>query len=171
MSNLSPETFNILFNKKWTKKDIDKVISEVDRNALCREYEKLKQYAPRRSDRKKCYFVGHDGNLSTAARSNRYEEHLAIALWNLNKCWPSLGGGRFRLLDYQLPLYAQQSDKGIGEVDLLGVAVECMALDKLADIAYGPDGKTPQLNRVPALCPVRPDNEPPIGEALSLPSA
>ena len=257
MSNLSPETFNILFNKKWPTTALAKAISEVDGDALSREYEELRRCAPRRS----CYFVGHDGNLSTAARSNRFEEHLAIALWNLNKCWPRLDDGRFRLLDYQFPLYAQQSDKGIGEVDLLsvtkqgrlmvielkvkskgknnrrdspaaalmqglryaaiveanleviaaevegrlgdrfkdviiveespivqilapkswwrgwlelgastrkaagrwepefckltrdvekrlGVAVECMALDKLADIAYGPDGKTPQLNRV-----------------------
>ena len=53
----------------------------------------------------------------------------------------------------------------------LGVAVECMALDKLSDITYGSDGNTPRLNRVPALCPVRPDNELPIGQALSLPSA
>ena len=202
---------------------------------------------------------------------------MAIALWNLNKCWPRLDDGRFRLLDYQFPLYAQQSDKGIRGVDLLGVtkqgrlmvielkvkpkrkndrgdspasalmqglryaaiveanlkviaaeveswfkdvtiveespivqilaptswwngwlelgastrkaagrwepefskftrdvekrlgvAVECMALDKLADIVYDPDGNTPRLNRVPVLCPVQPDNEPPIGQALSL---
>ena len=284
MSNLSPETFNILFNKKWPTTALSKAISEVGGDSLSREYEKLRRCAPRRSERKKCYFVEHDRKLSTEAPSNRSEEHMAIALWNLNKCWPSLGGGRFRLLDYQLPLKVRQSDKGIGKVDLLGVtdkgrfmvielkakqkgennrgdspaaalmqglryaaiveanleviaaevesrlgdrfkdvtiveespivqilapkswwrgwlelgastrkaagrwepefckltrdvekrlgvAVECMALDKLADIAYGPDGKTPQLNRVPALCPVRPDNEPPIGEALSLPSA
>ena len=284
MSNLSPETFNILFNEKWTTTDLAKGISEVDRNALSREYEKLRRCAPQRLDQNKCYFVGHDGNLPTEAHSNRFEEHLAITLWNLNKCWPRLGGGRFRLLDYQLPLKARQSDRGIGKVDLLGVtdqgrlmvielkvepkgennrgdspagalmqglryaaimeanfkviaaeaenrlgdrfkdvtiveespivqilapkswwrgwlelgastrkaagrwepefskltrdvekrlgiAVECMALDKLVDITYGSDGKTPQLNRVPALCPVRPDNVPPIGQALSLPSA
>ena len=280
MSNLSLESFNILFNRKWTTRDLAKDISEVDRDALIREYEKLRRCAPRRVDNHKRYFVGHDGNLSTANRSNREEERLAIALWNLNKCWPYLDDGRFRLLDYQFPLYAQQSDKGIGEVDLLGVtnqgrlmvielkvkpkrknargdspasalmqglryaaiveanisviaaevescsgdrfkdvsiveetpivqilapkswwrgwfelgastrkaaghwepefsklihdvekrlrvAIECMALDKL-DVS---DGKTPHLNRVPTLCPVRPDNEPPIGQALSLPSA
>ena len=277
MSNLSPETFNILFNKKWTTTGLAKDISEVDGGALSREYEDLRRCAPRRS----CYFVGHDGNLSTAARSNWSEEHLAIALWNIKECWPRLDSGWFRLLDYQFPLRARRTDKGIGEVDLLGVtkqgrlmvielkvkpkgrnnrgdnspaaalmqglryaaiveanlkviaaevkswfkdvtiveespivqilaptswwsgwlelgvstrkdaghwepefskltqdvenrlgvAVECMVLDKLADIAYGPDGKTPQLNRVPALCPVRPDNEPPIGQALSLTSA
>ena len=280
MSNLSPESFNILFNKKWTTTALAKAISEVDGDALSREYEKLRRCAPRRS----CYFVGHDGNLSIAARSNGSEEHLAIALWNLKECWPRLDSSWFRLLDYQFPLRAWQTDKSVGEVDLLGVteqgqlmvielkvmpkeennrgdspaaalmqglryaaiveanleviaaevesrpgdrfkdvtiveaspiiqilapkpwwrgwlelgastrkaagrwepefskltqdvekrlgvAVECMALDKLADIAYGSDGKTPQLNRVPALCPVRSDNEPPIGEALPLPTA
>ena len=279
MSKLSPETFNILFNKKWDTTALAKEISKVDRDALSCEYEKLRRCAPRRLDQNKCYFVGHDGNLSTANRSNRYEEHLAIALWNLKKCWPRLDDGRFCLLDYQFPLNARQSDKGIRGIDLLGVtkqgrlmvvelkvkqkgkingrnspaaalmqglryaaiveanlkviaaeveswfkdvtiveespivqilaptswwngwlelgastrkvagrwepefskltrdvekrlgvAVECMALDKLSDITYGSDGKTPQLNRVPALCPVSPDNEPPIGQALSLPS-
>ena len=121
MSNLSLESFNILFNKKWTITDLAKTISEVDRDALIREYEKLRRYAPRRLDQNKRYFVGHDGNLSTAKRSNRGEERLAIALWNLNKCWPYLDDGRFRLLDYQFPLKARRSDKGIGKVDLLGV--------------------------------------------------
>ena len=206
-----------------------------------------------------------------------------MALWSLNKCWPRLNGGRFRLLDYQLPLQTRRPDKDIGKVDLLGVTdqgrlmvielkvkpkgesnrgdspaaaliqglryaaiveanlnviaaevesclgdrfkdvtivegppivqilapkcwwrgwldlsvstrkasgrwepefseltrdiemrlgvtVECMALDKLPDISYGPGGNTPQLNRAPMLCPVSPDNEPPIGQALSLPS-
>ena len=280
----TPEMFNILFNKRWTTTGLAKDISKVDGDALSREYEKLRLCAPRRSVRNKRYFVGHDGSRSTADRSNREEEHLAISLWELNKCWPRLDDGRFRLLDYQFPLKAQRSDKGIGKVDLLGVtdqgrlmvielkvkpkgesnrgdspaaalmqglryaaiveanleviakevesclgdrfkgvtiveespivqilapkswwrgwldlgastrkaaghwepefskltrdvekrlgvAVECMALDKLANFANGADRKTPQLNRVPALCPVRPDNEPPIGQALSLPSA
>ena len=277
MSKLSPETFNILFNKEWNMRDLAKDISEVDGDALSCEYEKLRRCAPRRLDQNKCYFVGHDGNLTTAKRSSRYEEHLAIALWNLKKCWPRLDDGRFCLLDYQFPLNARQSDKGIRGVDLLGVtkqgrllvielkvgkingrnspaaalmqglryaaiveanlkviaaevksrfkcvtiaeespivqilapkswwcgwlklgastrkaaghwepefsnltqdvekrlgvAVECMALDKLADIAYGPKGNKPRLNRVPALCPVQPDNEPPIGQALSILSA
>ena len=205
-----------------------------------------------------------------------------MALWNLNKCWPRLNDGRFRLLDYQFPLKARQLDKDIGKVDLLGVTdqgrlmvielkvkpkgesnrgdspaaaliqglryaaiveanlnviaaevescpgdrfkdvtiveeppivqilapkswwrgwldlgastrkasgrwepefskltrdvekrlgvtVECVALDKPADITYGPDGNTPQLNRAPSLCSVSPDNKPPIGQALSLP--
>ena len=111
MSNLSPETFNILFNKKWPTTALAKAISEVDGDALSREYEKLRRCAPRRSERKKCYFVEHDRNLSTEAPSNRSEEHLAIALWNLNKCWPRPGGGWFRLLDYQFPLRAWRTDK------------------------------------------------------------
>ena len=276
MSNLSPGNFNILFKQKWHLTGLAEATSKVDQSALCDEYEELRRCAPRRS----CYFVGHDGNLSTAARSNRSEEHLAIALWNLKECWPRLDSGWFRLLDYQFPLQAQQQDKDIGKVDLLGVTdkgrlmvielkvkpkgknnrgdspaaalmqglryaaiveanlkmiaaevesrpggrfkdvtivdespivqilapeswwrawfglndltrkrsgdweikfcnlagnvenrlgvtVECMALNSDADITYGPDGKMPRLNPAPALCPVRPDNEPPIGQALS----
>ena len=63
MSNLSPETFNILFNKKWTTTALAKAISEVGGDALSREYEKLRRCAPRRSERKKCYFVEHDRKL------------------------------------------------------------------------------------------------------------
>ena len=139
MSNLSLETFNILFNKKWTTTDLAKDISEVDGDALSREYEELRRCAPRRLDQNKCYFVGHDGNLTTANRSNRYEERLAIALWNLNKCWPRLDDGRFRLLDYQFPLYAQQSDKGIRGVDLLGVTKQGRLM--VIELKVKPKGK------------------------------
>ena len=139
MSNLPLVTFDILFNKKWTTTNLAKDISEVDGDALSLEYEKLIRCAPRRLDQNKCYFVGHDGNLTTANRSNRYEEHLAIALWNLKKCWPRLDDGRFRLLDYQFPLYAQQSDKGIGEVDLLGVTKQGRLM--VIELKVKPKGK------------------------------
>ena len=46
---------------------------------------------------------------------------MAIALWNLNEYWPRHDGGWFHMLDYQFPLKGKQMDKGIGEVDLLGV--------------------------------------------------
>ena len=46
---------------------------------------------------------------------------MAIARSNMKGSWPCPDGGRFRLLDYQFPLKARQSDAGIGKVDLLGV--------------------------------------------------
>ena len=121
MSSLSADNFSILFNNNWGVQGLANTIAGIDRDVLCREYYELKRSAPRRRDKGKRYFVRHSGKLSTKSGSNRLEEHLAIALWNLNEYWPRHDGGWFRLLDYQFPLKAQRSDKGIGEVDLLGV--------------------------------------------------
>ena len=121
ISNFSPSNFSILFKDDWRTTGLTSDIAQIDRDDLCDEYRALVQRAPRRSDRNKPYFVGHDGKLSHTGGSNRHEEHLAVALWNLKKCWPRLGGGWFTLLDYQFPLKAQQGDKGIGKVDLLGL--------------------------------------------------
>lgn len=268
MSNFSPSNFPILF-----KADS---IAQIDRDDLCKEYNTLVQCAPRRSDRNKSYFVGHDGKLSTRAKGSWSEKHLARALWNLKDWWPRPNGGQFYLLDYEFPLQTQRLDARLGEIDLLGltdqgrlmvielkikphgdkgrgktpasalmqglryaavvqanhaviaaeakrcfgvtitaeppivqvlapkawwkgwvelrgstrgaagywepeftkltqdienrlgVAVECVALEDATSITYGADRKTPQLNRTPALYPVRPGEALPIGKALSL---
>ena len=276
MSNLPPGNSNLLF-RKWPATGLAEAVAEVDRQALCDEYGELKRCAPRRSSTGKSYFVeGHCGVLSKKTRSNRFEEHLAMVLWNLRGYWPCLDRGGFRLLDYQFPLKARQSDRGIGKIDLLGVtgqgrlmiielkvkppdkngrgdspvsammqglryaaiveanrtaiskeakerfdvkivddvpvvqilapkawwygwlelerstrktagcwereflklardvekqlgvAIQCVALDDLdrAGIDYGSDGGTPQIDRAPALYPVRPCEVPAIGSAL-----
>ena len=92
---------------------------------LIESYEQLKNTAPRRHARNLKYFVGHIGITSSGTHSNRREEHLAVALWN--QCQESgplqmvrIGG--LSLLDYQFPLKARQGDKGVGKVDLFGVA-------------------------------------------------
>lgn len=95
-------------------------IRGIDISALHCEYDGLRQAAPRRADRGKQYFVGHDGMLPKNSASDRREEHLAIALWRLKQTWPRAGGGHQCLLDYQFPLKARRSDGGIGKVDLLG---------------------------------------------------
>lgn len=59
--------------------------------------------------------------MPSVGLSNRKEEHCAIALVNLGRRWPRPDGGWFRLLDYQVPLKARQSDARIGKIDLLGV--------------------------------------------------
>ena len=120
MSTFTPCDYPILFKKDWQTTNLARAIAKLDRNDLCDEYKKLVQNAPRRSDRDKCYFVRHDGKHE-ANDSNRREEILAMALWNLRDSWPPPGDCSFRLLDYQFPLKAQQSDLGIGKVDLLGV--------------------------------------------------
>lgn len=121
MTGFSTDKFSILFNKNWSVSGLAKIIAGIDRDALCHEYRVLKQCAPRRSDLGKLYFVGHSGKLPERRPSNRFEERSAIALWNLNECWSRPGGGWFIILDYQFPLKARQSDRGIGKVDLLGI--------------------------------------------------
>ncbi len=122
MPEFSHEEFKLLFNADWPTNGLADDISRIDRGALCNEYEALRRCAPRRWSRRKGYFVEkHDGRLSTSGGSNRFEEHLAIALWRKGIFWPRPSGGGFRLLDYQVPLQARRFDKGIGKIDLLGV--------------------------------------------------
>lgn len=111
-----------LLNRKI---DLVSLINKVKRDELRDEYLRLIECAPRRADRGKRYFVdGHSGIPSGGSGSNRYEEHLAMALWNLKKPWPRQDGSQFCMLDYQVPLRARQSDRGIGEVDLMGLTTE-----------------------------------------------
>ena len=109
----------ILFRQNWPTRGLAAEISKIDREVLCTEYENLRCSAPQRWSRGKRYFGRHDGRLSNSGGSNRFEEHLAIALWCM---WRRPGASSVRLLDYQVPLKAQQSDEGIGKVDLLAVA-------------------------------------------------
>ena len=67
----------------------------------------------------KRYFVGHTGVTSSSGATNRLEEHLAVALAN-EKRLEIAGERTIRILDYQVPLKAAQSDKGIGKIDLMG---------------------------------------------------
>lgn len=125
MPNLShtnyPELFPVLFKSRWVATNLGRDIASVDIERLCQEYRSLRECAPSRHERRKKYFVGHEGIPSTTGGTNRREEHCAIAMCNLNRRWEHPGGGDFRFLDYQFPLKARRSDKGIGKVDLVGV--------------------------------------------------
>lgn len=62
----------------------------------------------------------HDGKTAgDAERSNREEEHIALALFRKSeydhKTFAHIG----KIVDYQTPLKKAQSDKGIGKIDLL----------------------------------------------------
>jgi hypothetical protein len=98
---------------------------QLNLDELIDSYQQLKNAAPRRHSRNLEYFVGHTGVTSSGTYSNRREEHLAVALWN--QCQASgplqlARMGELLLLDYQIPLKARRGDKGIGKVDLFGVA-------------------------------------------------
>jgi len=101
------------------------VMRQLDAGELAAGYQQLMGSAPNRHKRNKRYFVGHTGVTSSGGYSNRREEHLAVALWNSSRAGRSFAlpdGGSLELLDYQFPLKARQSDKGVGKVDLFGVA-------------------------------------------------
>ena len=91
---------------------------------LCREHAELRAAAPSRPDRGKRYFVGHEGRLRPKDPRNPAEKHLAIALWRLGTLSARGHVTPVRLLDYQFPLKAEQTDTGLGEVDLLGATTE-----------------------------------------------
>ena len=120
MSDFSARLFSILFPKRSKTTDLADSIEGIDVDALCREYCQLRKTAPSRSACSKPYFVGHDGHPKAKNPGCPSEKHLAIALWRLKTRWPRVGAGWMRLLDYQFPLKASNSDTGLGEVDLLG---------------------------------------------------
>ena len=126
---------------KRKKTGLAQYITEINPETLCAEYEKLIDRAPRRSD----YFRGHTGVPSGSRESNRYEEHLAMALWNIRGSWPPPENGLFRLLDYQFPLQATSADRGIGEIDLLGLTENgrLMIIELKADQRQGSSNETP----------------------------
>jgi len=95
--------------------------SSIDVDQLHVIYEALRDTAPRRHERNKMYFVGHSGVPSTIEASNRFEEHLAIALCNDHGALTLDGSDELRLLDYQVPLKARQSDAGIGKIDIVAL--------------------------------------------------
>jgi hypothetical protein len=115
-------SFPILFGSRWQARGLSEAVASLDPGALCAEYARFRELAPRRSRVGKSYFVGHSGVPSASGGSNRLEEHCAIALVNLRRRWPRPEGGWFQLLDYQVPLKARQADARIGKIDLLGLA-------------------------------------------------
>ena len=102
-------------------RDFPATASSLDTDELLVMYEALRDTAPRRHARDNEYFVGHKGVPSTKGASNRMEEHLAMALCNNMVGLPLDESDELRLLDYQVPLKARQTDAGIGKIDILGV--------------------------------------------------
>ena len=97
-------------------------MKNMDMSQLYDGYKQLRDIeAPKRQNP---YFVdSHNGIASSGSSSTRREEHLALALFNgsrANKEFILPDGRLIDFIDYQTPLKAKQSDKGIGKVDLFG---------------------------------------------------
>ncbi len=109
--------------------------AELDIGHLASLYRKIRSEAPRRHLKKRQYLFERSGIPSSGKWTNRREEHLAIALYHsFHKPDAMLlpSGQRLEILDYQVPLKAVQSDKGVGKIDMLGlVDGECLAILEL----------------------------------------
>jgi hypothetical protein len=102
--------------------------TELPLDVLVGAYLKQVVTAPRRT---RGYFVGHDGTTPSQGKSNRSEEHLAMALFRAGQVTLP-DGERLRWLDYQFPLKAKRGDRGIGKIDLLGLTDEgCLCVVEL----------------------------------------
>jgi len=91
---------------------------------LGQKYKQLMKNAPRRHERGKKYFVGHEIFLGGNKKTNRKEEHLAGALFNEcqnGKCFFLPDKRKLKFIDYQFPLKARENNKGVGKIDLFGV--------------------------------------------------
>ena len=104
------------------------VAGQFDPGDLVAAYARTRESAPRRHDRNKAYFVDHSGRVNRSQNSRRTEEHLALALCGASQSGDPIvlpTGGTLEILDYQTPLKARQSDKGVGKVDLFGLVDGC----------------------------------------------
>jgi len=104
------------------------VAGRLDPGNVVAAYAHVRDYAPRRHDRNKAYFVDHAGLKSRSDNSSRREEHLALALWGASQTGTPMvlpSDETLEILDYQTPLKARRSDKGVGKVDLFGLIDGC----------------------------------------------
>ena len=145
MPTFLPDEYPILFQKAWRhyrtrQRHCVNLIGMLFRTNT----RNLSKMLP--TDRKKARNISSNIAVQDSANdSNRHEEILAKALKKLDRSWAHPGGGRFRLLDYQFPLKAQESDQGIGKVDLLGVTDQgrLMAIELKVKPGDGSRGETP----------------------------
>lgn len=124
VTDFSFRQFPILFQSRWNTTGLASEIEKIDLDSLCREYKLLGSLAPDRHSRNKKYFVGHQGLVDARNPDKPSEKHLAIALWRQYELSSKDGTSQLRLLDYEFPLRAANSDKGLGEVDLLGATAD-----------------------------------------------
>ena len=122
----SNKNFPILFRerKAWTARGLVKDIANILNDGLFLEYYKLYDKAPIRGkvDEIEIFRDDHNGAVDRDVGSIKLtEKRFARALWNYGKLTFPDRNGFIRLLDYEFPLSATANNKGIGEVDLLGV--------------------------------------------------
>lgn len=111
-----------LFRRRWPRTGLSDAIANINWESISQEIAQLRQSAPSRKAAGKAYFSDkRTGTPASVSHSNRVEELTAISMFNLNRRWPVPDGGWLQFIDYQTPLKARMSDKGIGKIDLLGL--------------------------------------------------
>ncbi len=113
-------TFDLLFARRWPKSSLTKDVARIDVASYCQAYQCLKEEAPKRPTGRP-YLGGRSGYPTTEGKTNRREEHFAIAMVNAQEGWDLPDGTRFELLDYQVPLKATRADREIGKIDMFGL--------------------------------------------------
>ena len=113
-------TIDILFARRWPKSSLSQDIGRMDVASYSQAYRSLKEQAPSRA-RGRPYLGERTGYPSTEGKTNRREEHVAMAMVNAQQGWPLPDGTQFELLDYQVPLKATRADHEIGKIDMFGL--------------------------------------------------
>ena len=121
---------------------------ELDIQAVRNGYLELVKQAPRRAESGLRYFDTRPEATNAPSKSGRREEHLAIALYRASRRGMDIrlpSGQSLVLVDYQTPLKAHRSDKGIGKIDLFGIidgqcpaVIELKVLGKAGALADTP---------------------------------
>ena len=94
-------------------------ISRTAPHDVVSDYHGTVALAPQRPVMSKMFLVdGHDGAGGHAERSR--EKRAAKALFNRHAP-VAIGGDEVVIVDYEVPLQSRQADRGVGDIDLLGV--------------------------------------------------
>jgi hypothetical protein len=113
-------TIDLLFERRWPKSTLSQDMARMDVASYSQAYQGLKAQAPERAHSRP-YLGGRTGYPTTEGKTNRREEHFAIALVNAQQSWCLPDGTQFEMLDYQVPLKGTRSDRKIGKIDIFGL--------------------------------------------------
>lgn len=121
------------------RSSLDQAIRKIDIGRLTTAYARTVANAPQRPLSRKPFVTGHDGGGD--ASSTTSEKVVAKALHN-EQVTLILADKQVRLVDYEVPLRAQRSDSGVGEVDLLGLE-ESTNRPWIIELKVAPNSETP----------------------------
>lgn len=99
------------------RRGLASTISGLDPEQIANAFRSTVGAAPKRTDEKERFLVGHDGRGGTASLAS--ERVRAKAIFNAGSI--TIDGEAVEILDYEVPLRSALADSGVGDIDLLGV--------------------------------------------------